>query len=145
MIMTKNELILDFIKQFNDLGARNCFSNGMCYWFSNIMMQRFDGDIVYDPVLNHFAILIDGHVYDITGDITGDINYAWEFWEDFYYENPSHTTRILRDCRDKIPAGVITCEHCDECYHSDVACTWHCRRDWTEVEAVMPCKFGKER
>lgn len=29
-INNKEDLVLDFIKQFRDLGAENCFSNGMC-------------------------------------------------------------------------------------------------------------------
>ena len=40
-IESKQDLILDFIKQFRDLGAENCFSNGMCYWFAYILKYRF--------------------------------------------------------------------------------------------------------
>ena len=41
-IENKQDLILDFIKQFRDLGAENCFNNGMCYWFSYILKNRFN-------------------------------------------------------------------------------------------------------
>ena len=57
MAMTKYELILDYIKQFRDLGAENCFSNGMCYHFTVLLRQRFGPlycPIMYDEVENHF-------------------------------------------------------------------------------------------
>ena len=39
--MTQHELILNYIKQFRDLGAENCFANGMCYHFTVLLRQRF--------------------------------------------------------------------------------------------------------
>ena len=36
MLKTKHDVILNFIEQFRELGAENCFSNGMCYYFTVI-------------------------------------------------------------------------------------------------------------
>ena len=73
--MTKREVIEDFIHQFNAFGpdVRKCFSYGMCYHFALILHIRFrdeDAHKLYDPVNGHFAVQINGRIYDITGDIT---------------------------------------------------------------------------
>ena len=120
-INNKQDLILDFIRQFRDLGAENCFSNGMCWHFATILCNRFTpyANKVYDPIINHFATEIDGRIYDITGDITDSKEYKWELWASYYYKDMKETTRILRDCADKIPADVKVCGYCDHCYGDD--------------------------
>ena len=63
--MTQHELILNYIKQFRDLGAENCFANGMCYHFTVLLRQRFGSahcPILYAQVANHFATLIEGRI-----------------------------------------------------------------------------------
>lgn len=100
--MINNEVILDFIAQFRELGAENCFSNGMCYWFARILQDRFGGLITYDLVENHFGFkeIIDTEkVYDITGDVTN--KYNWVLWIDYQIQDPIHSSRIIRDCINK--------------------------------------------
>lgn len=102
-ISTKQDLILDFIRQFRDLGAENCFSNGMCYWFADILRSRFMNEhchIMYDQVANHFGCEINGTVYDITGVASA---YDWEPWYTTVYNDPKLAERIKRDCIDKLP------------------------------------------
>ena len=94
--------IESFIKQFRDLGAENCFSNGMCYWFASILNNRFPGgEIVYDEVANHFGCEIGGQVYDITGNVTN--TYNWMPWLKFIYKDTALTKRVVRDCILKLP------------------------------------------
>jgi hypothetical protein len=98
-INNKKDLVLDFIKQFRDLGAENCFSNGMCYWFAATLRMRFNGEhchLMYAEIDNHFGCEIDGIVYDITGDVTDDYN--WDFWDKIFHEDISLYHRIVRDC-----------------------------------------------
>ena len=142
-IENKQDLILDFIKQFRDLGAENCFSNGMCYWFAYILKNRFLSEhchVMYDEVDNHFGCEINGVVYDINGIAPA---HNWEPWYEMMTNDPLLYTRILRDCRDKVPAGVLICNYCDEGYYDD----WGnliCGRDNHPCGPNDPCIFKEE-
>ena len=96
------EVISDFINQFKAYGPNviDCFSNGMCYYFAQILNSRFGPStkIVYDPIINHFAVEYDMRIYDITGDITDNSEYHWYDWDIYKHEDPLHTERICRDC-----------------------------------------------
>ena len=121
-ISNKHELFLDFIEQFTAYGTavNYCFSYGMCYYFAQILQQRFFGSakIVYDPVINHFATEIDGRVYDINGDITNE-PYVWYDWSTYRFKDSLETKRIIRDCIRKIPSDVRVCEFCDLMHEDD--------------------------
>lgn len=142
-IENKQDLILDFIKQFRDLGAENCFSNGMCYWFAYILKNRFLSEhchVMYDEVDNHFGCEINGVVYDINGIAPA---HNWEPWYEMMTNDPLLYTRILRDCRDKVPASVRICNYCDEGYYDD----WSdliCSRDNHPCGPNDPCIFKEE-
>jgi hypothetical protein len=96
------ESILNFIKRFQNEGTIKTFTEGCCYWFAKILDERFNFDmpesgIYYNEIDNHFATMIDLHLYDITGDL-GDIRNLsdWKLWievnDDLLVE------RIYRDC-----------------------------------------------
>lgn len=88
--------ISGFLGRFHECrDVDDVFTRGCCYWFANILHQRFPlSEIVYDPVANHFATRIRGHVYDITGCVDGV--YKMEPWEEF--DDPLEKRRIIRDC-----------------------------------------------
>ena len=69
MINFTSENILRFIKKFSDFGNQvvECFTKGNCFWFAMVLAMEFDGVIYYDPIVGHFATMIDGAMYDITG------------------------------------------------------------------------------
>lgn len=98
--------ILGFIDRFTANGKRkeviDTFSNGCCYWFANILHTRFLINnrvaIAYDQVANHFGCMINGNVYDITGDVSKDYN--WEYWREIVDKDATLTHRIVRDCID---------------------------------------------
>lgn len=71
------------------------FTGGCCYWFAEILHQRFPGSrIMYDVVENHFATEIEDRLYDITGDITGQYNVIpWDSCR-----NTGHGIKIIQDC-----------------------------------------------
>ena len=49
---------------------------------------------MYDLTENHFMVEIDGRLYDITGDVTGEYTpIPWDFYDDIV-----HKRRIERDC-----------------------------------------------
>ena len=103
------EEILNFIKRFQNEGTIKTFTQGCCYWFAKIRDGRFNCDdiynlehnIYYNEIDNHFATLIDDHLYDITGDL-GNIKdlSKWERWYDFMEKDSLLTERIYRDCID---------------------------------------------
>ena len=145
---TKQDIILDFIKQFRDLGAENCFSNGMCYHFMCILRKRFGPFCttpMYDEVMNHFATKIDGRIYDITGDITDDSKYKWERWITVQSRDWRHTERILRDCVDKVPSNILICKYCDLCFFDETLNTHICDLDKESVDVDTPCRKGGTR
>lgn len=119
--MTYHELILNYIKQFRDLGAENCFANGMCYHFTTLLRARFGHDckVLYDPIINHFATEIDGHIYDITGDITDNSKYKFAYWDSYKYNDLKEAQRIYRDCIYQVPNGIVLCGLCGHCYQDD--------------------------
>lgn len=98
--------VMKFIARFTNNGNRqeviDTFSCGCCYWFADILWNRFTFDaeectVLYDPIANHWACQIDGIVYDITGVITSD-EYRWEPWVEFQYKDALLTKRLYRDC-----------------------------------------------
>lgn len=146
-ISNKHELVLDFIGQFSAYGeaVNDCFSNGMCYYFAQILQQRFFGSakIVYDPVINHFATEIDGRVYDINGDITNE-PYLWYDWSTYRFQDSLETKRIIRDCIRKIPSDVRVCEFCD-LVHEDDWGNISCSIDRRPREAYTVCDLTRNR
>lgn len=92
------EKILDFIAHFQRPDTIEVFTNGMCYWFAVILLERFGGEILYTQVPGHFVCKVDDILYDVTGDVTEqymDGLIPWESMQDYddlLYE------RLLRDC-----------------------------------------------
>ena len=95
--------VVSFIDHFQNLGTIDIFTNGCCYWFAKILEERFEGSIMYNPVDNHFATLIDTHLYDILGEIPGDIRIDdnWYFWDEYEKLDPLETGRIYKYCINK--------------------------------------------
>lgn len=93
--------VLGFISRFTAKGSRreviDAFQNGCCFWFAKTLRDRFSGsdpDIMYDQVANHFGTMIDGRVYDITGDVTSC--YRWEVFAKM--KDALLVNRLIRDC-----------------------------------------------
>ena len=91
----KHEEVLGFLSRFQaGEQVRQVFLNGCCFWFAVILHCRFPGSIiVYDQVANHFAVLISGRVYDITGERTDGNFEPWSELSDDLLR-----ARIIRDC-----------------------------------------------
>lgn len=93
------EKILSFIAHFQRPDTIEVFTNGMCYWFAVILLERFGGDILYDMEIGHFVCDVGGRLYDVTGDVTERIGNSslvcWDFLpehDNLLYE------RLMRDC-----------------------------------------------
>ena len=89
--------ILGFIQNFK--GSKDVFLNGCCYWFAFILQERFGGNMMYEPVENHFVQEIGRRLYDVSGDVTEE--YTSEhlmFWDDMESYDASLYQRLLRDC-----------------------------------------------
>ena len=115
--MTKKSLILSFIKQFQELNATECFSNGMCYWFAHILTHRFHGYIVYNQVEDHFAASIDGELFDIKGEILDTKGYS--LWPS---ADRLLNKRVERDCIFKLRPDEKACINCNDCYYDEFGC-----------------------
>ena len=99
MINFTSENILHFIKKFSDFGNQviECFTKGNCFWFATVLAMEFAGEIYYDPIVGHFATMIDGVMYDITGAVenTSDFVSLKEIRKDELL-----WARLQRDCVD---------------------------------------------
>lgn len=144
-LKTKHDIVENFIQQFRQFGTDvvDCFSCGMCFHFAWILKARFGPgpEVVYDPVINHFACRIDDRIYDISGDITDNTEYKWETWATFKGKDQKETMRIVRDCVWKIPDGVLVCGICPMCFEDD----WGnhiCDLDNSPVDPDQPCTKG---
>lgn len=104
MINFTSENILRFIKKFSDFGNQvvECFTKGNCFWFATVLAMKFAGEIYYDPIVGHFATMIDGIMYDITGVVenTSDFMSLEEIRKDELL-----WARLQRDCVD-LGAGI---------------------------------------
>lgn len=99
--MTYEEEILSFITHFSDYGEEviDCFTTGNCYWFALILHKRFGGEIMYNPILCHFACRLNGgHLYDITGRIDNVVTGPWENFDEMEYHDSAHYVRVLKNC-----------------------------------------------
>ena len=89
--------VLQFIREFH--GSEAVFLNNCCYWFAFILQARFAAEILYMPVDGHFVSRIQGHLYDISGDVTdkyaGDVVVPWARMQDY---DAAVYDRVLRDC-----------------------------------------------
>ena len=99
MINFTSENILRFIKRFSDFGNQvvECFTKGNCFWFAMVLALEFAGEIYYNPIVGHFATMIDGVMYDITGVVknTSDFTPLEEIRKDELL-----WARLQRDCVD---------------------------------------------
>ena len=104
-----NERVMKFINDFTNNGKKkeliDTYTNGYCYWFAHMLADwalfqkerlNFQIYIVYAEIENHFGCLINGRVYDVTGDVTD--KYNWQEWTKFYHRDELLGARIVRDC-----------------------------------------------
>ena len=110
MINFTSENILHFIKKFSDFGTQvlECFTKGNYFWFAMVLAMEFAGEIYYDPIVGHFATMINGVMYDIAGVVenTGDFISLEEIRKDELL-----WARLKRDCVDLgVGMGQEPCE-----------------------------------
>lgn len=103
--------ILDFIHQFQKPDTIDVFSNGMCYWFAEILKTRFPGGyILYNDILNHYTYYYDKIQYDIKGAHPMLVYSGEATWEDFKDLDELLTCRLYRDCINK--TETADCNNC---------------------------------
>ena len=144
--MTKQELILNFIGQYQKFGESvvECFTSEMSYHFANILQQRFgfrQSNIVYFPNEEHFACEIDKRIYDITGDIT-DCGCEWKLFDLYKRWDAIERERVIKKHIYKVPDGVRICCMCEHWYYDD----WGndmCDIDNKPIDFNGPCMKGE--
>lgn len=111
--MTKHESVINFIDNFKKdsyEGAIDFYKNGYCFHFAIILQntfgnyyaEGFDPVIMYIPVYNHFATMIDDKLYDITGEITDpEMIKLAEPWSDYRTYDALESQRIIDGCITK--------------------------------------------
>lgn len=92
------EEVEGFLARFHEHDSvDDVFTNGCCYWFAIILACRFafyGAEIMYDEVENHFGTMVNGRVFDVTGDVTD--KFRWVPWKSM--SDTLLTSRIVRDC-----------------------------------------------
>lgn len=91
--------MLGFIGHFQNEGTVTTFTEGCCYWFAHILAERFcGGTIMYNPVDNHFAALIGGRLFDITGELAVEDLADWVLWDVYQLVEPLDAGRVYDNC-----------------------------------------------
>lgn len=93
-------MILQFINNFKRLHPQeieDSFLCGNCYWFAKILEIRFNGEICYLPIENHFITKIENKYYDISGELT-EFSEKVYLWEDYMKIDELETGRIIKYC-----------------------------------------------
>ena len=85
--------VLDFIKQFES--AQKLLLEGRCYWFAVILKERFDGQLMYNQIMNHWACLIDNQLYDASGAV---VNTCYEEWPGSIIDDTTYYNRLVKQC-----------------------------------------------
>lgn len=85
--------ILKFINEFKS--ATKLFTEGKCYWFAIILKERFGGQLFYNPIMNHWACLIQDVLYDVTGALDSEGFYTWP---DCVIEDTLLYQRLINQC-----------------------------------------------
>ena len=108
-----NEEVLEFIRHFDTPmhESRDKFLHGQCYWFMKILEARF-GPLhfclaYYNQIYNHFALCIDGFLYDAQGAVGQAIDcceHGWIEWRTYKEIEPSDSVRVIRDCVLQLPS-----------------------------------------
>lgn len=94
--------ILGFIKHFER--ARDCFTDGCCYWFGHILQARFGARLFYLYEEGHFVSEINGRFYDVTGDVTEQYGQRPMLpWNEIESLDGNWYKQIVRDCVLKLP------------------------------------------
>lgn len=86
--------ILSFIALFK---KDEKFLNGLCYWFSYILKERFpDGEIWYDQIMNHFYFVYNEDAYDVTGLVYLPLSaIKWSEYKDY---DELNYQRVVKYC-----------------------------------------------
>ena len=94
--------VLSFINSFKKMYPQeieDVFSNGYCYWFSFILTNRFNGEIIYLPIQNHFVSFINNNYYDINGIVNlKEKPYNWNEYKQF---DELDYQRVIKYCIKK--------------------------------------------
>ena len=83
-----------FISRFSDCN----WLNGNCYYFAVILKDRFNGEIIYDPIQGHFLMKLIDKCYDFSG--CHELPKTFYYWDELEEKDEMHYLRIKRDCVD---------------------------------------------
>lgn len=93
-------IVEEFITEltWNNDKVKEVFTHGGCYWFAYILKERFNGQIWYLPIDNHFITLIDNLFYDANGQYSLENNKCIYNWEHYKIIEPLESERIEKYC-----------------------------------------------
>jgi hypothetical protein len=95
----------EFITYFD--GTQDNFLHGNCYWFAQILFERFwrfypEVEVMYNQIDNHFAVAILANdttfLFDASGCIGPLDSQNWVRWNDYIRIEPLDAARVYRDC-----------------------------------------------
>lgn len=111
--MINSKEILNFINNFKEMypeQIEDLFLHGCCYWFADILERQFHGRKCYDPTENHFVSEIDGHLYDIRGNIDKEYDKPTDdpsnqdsdliYWDVYQEWEDLDAKRVIKNCKD---------------------------------------------
>lgn len=94
--------IIYFIEKFkrmDPITIEDVFLHGNCYWFAQILINRFQNEnpeLYYLPIDGHFITKINGRFYDISGEVIPD--QILVSWNNLQKDEPNLSNRIYSNC-----------------------------------------------
>lgn len=93
-LLSKANEIEQFITLF---GNDKRYMDGLCYWFAYILKGRFpDGEIYYDPIMNHFYFVYGDYAFDVRGKV--ELPLKAMKWCEYPKFDILDYQRVVRDC-----------------------------------------------
>lgn len=87
---------INVFKAYHEREVYDTFMYGCCYWFAIILKERFNGQIYYLPIENHFITKIENDFYDISGKVI--LTETPILWSEFQQFDPAAAARIEHYC-----------------------------------------------
>lgn len=90
--------LINNFKSSNPSFYEDKYLNGDCYVFARALAEKFNGQIYYLAIDNHFIAKISDVFYDIRGQISEEEIYECYLWEEYIDIEPLDAARVEYYC-----------------------------------------------
>ena len=92
------EEVFEFINRRFPSNSNHNWITENCYYFALILKDRFEGEIYYDVITEHFVTKIEDSFYDYNGLYKEEECPHIIKWSEFESYNNKQLKRVIKDC-----------------------------------------------